>query len=86
MILIDGPTRAAALPAPAATGAGAASPGYFANGDIAGGVAYTTPTPDWFNMIQEELMAIVVAAGLTPDKADRGQVLAALRLLFAPHA
>lgn len=79
---IDGPSRAAALPAPTATGAGGSSPGYFAHGDLLAGIPYTTLDPDWLNMIQEELVAVVSAAGLTLDKANHGQVLAAMQAMF----
>ena len=36
------------------------------------------------NAIQEELMAIILAAGLTPDASAWNQVLAALEAMFAP--
>jgi hypothetical protein len=81
---IDGPTRAAALPAPAATGSGSSSPGYFAHGNLHDGVPYTLLDPDWLNMVQEELVAVVVAGGLALNKANHGQVLAALQALFVP--
>jgi len=79
---IDGPTRAATLPAPLATGTGAAAPGYFAHGDLLTGVPYTTLDPDWCNMVQEEIMGVVVAAGETPSKSDHTQLLTALQTLF----
>lgn len=82
---IDGPTRAAVLPAPAATGTGDAAPGYFAHGDLLDGVPYTTLDPDWCNAVQEEILAPIIAAGLTPDKADHAQLLAALSILFVAN-
>ncbi len=36
----------------------------------------------WFNTIQRELIAIVTAAGLTPDPTNDAQLLAALKILF----
>lgn len=81
---IDGSTRSATLPVPAATGAGASSPGFFSRGDPLTGTPPTTLDADWANMIQEEIIAPVVAAGIAPDKADHGQLLAAMRALFAP--
>lgn len=81
---IDGPTRAAALPVPLAVGTGSASPGYFGRGDPLTGVAPTTLTVDWANAIQEELVAVITAAGLTLDKASHVQLLAALGTLYAP--
>ena len=79
---IDGPTRSATLPAPLATGTGDASPGYFAHGNLLTGTPYTTLDPDWANGLQEEVVGVIEAAGITPDKADVGQLLAALQVLF----
>lgn len=46
------------------------------------GVPPTYPGPDWFNIIQSELLAVLAAAGITPDKASNVQLLAAMRALF----
>lgn len=46
------------------------------------GVPPTYPGPDWFNIIQSELLAILAAAGIIPDKASNVQLLAAMRVLF----
>ncbi|EPC3489006.1 gp53-like domain-containing protein [Citrobacter freundii] len=46
------------------------------------GVPPTYPGPDWFNAIQSELLNILRAAELEPDKMDTMQILAALKLLF----
>lgn len=46
------------------------------------GVPPTYPGPDWFNIIQSELLAILAAAGISPDKASNVQLLAAMRVLF----
>ncbi|MFZ5385854.1 integrase, partial [Enterobacter roggenkampii] len=46
------------------------------------GVPPTYPGPDWFNIIQSELINILRAAGLEPDKMDNTQILAALKKLF----
>ena len=46
------------------------------------GVPPTYPGPDWFNTIQSELLHILRAAGLDPDKMDNTQILAALKKLF----
>ena len=46
------------------------------------GVPPTFPGPDWFNIIQSELINILRAAGLDPDKMDNTQILAALKKLF----
>ena len=51
---------------------GAGTEGYFTEG---GGATPATEVPDWwFNMVQEEIRAVVVAAGLTPSKTDNGQL------------
>jgi hypothetical protein len=76
MFRIDHSTAAASLAAPGAAG----TPGYFTEGNPGTGTAATVVTADWANMIQEELMAIISAAGLTPDKTNRAQLLAALPL------
>lgn len=82
MQLIDGPTRAAARPAPLATGTGASSPGWFAQPDLVAGIPPTIPTPDWCNGIQGELQSVIEAAGLTLDKSSVTQLLTALSTLF----
>ncbi|WP_066651734.1 MULTISPECIES: gp53-like domain-containing protein [Sphingomonas] len=84
MQLIDGPTRAATRPTPLATGTGAASPGWFAQPDLAAGIAPTIPTPDWCNGIQGELMSVITAGSVTPDKASITNLLTALQTLFVP--
>lgn len=75
---IDVASAVAAMPAPAAAGA----PGFFTAGDPVGGTPATVLSQDWANMVQEELMAPVVAAGLAPSKTDHGQVLEALFALL----
>jgi hypothetical protein len=75
---IDGTTAAAVLPAPKATG----TPGYFTDGNPATGVQPTTMDNDWANMVQEELIAPILAAGIALDKSNHSQLLAALHTLF----
>jgi hypothetical protein len=52
-----------------------------------GNPATSTPATTWaayqYNAIQEELIAIIAAGGLTPDRTNNAQVLAALRALLA---
>jgi hypothetical protein len=79
MFRIDVPTAAQTLSAPAAAG----TPGYFTEGNPQTGQPATIPGMDWFNMVQEELMAILAAAGINPSKANRGQVVAAILTLIA---
>lgn len=50
----------------------------FTEGDPVGGVAATVMTDDWANAIQEEIAEVIEAAGITLDKADNAQLLAAL--------
>jgi hypothetical protein len=74
MFRIDDPTAAAALPDPEAAGTEA----YFTEGNP-GVTSATLVRASWLNMIQEELRAIVIAAGLTPSKTTYNQILTALR-------
>lgn len=75
---IDSSGAATSLPTPAAVG----TPGYWTDGDAASGTPATVIDPDWLNSIQEELVAIVLASGLSLSKTDRAQVMAALRILM----
>lgn len=76
---IDVPSASPTLPAPAAAG----SPGYWTSGDPVAGTAPTILDQDFFNAVQEELYGIVLAAGITPAKANRAQVLQAIGVLTA---
>lgn len=75
---IDGPTRAAVLPAPDPQGEGAGAPGFFQKGDVVAGRAPTTVTADWANAIQEELCAVIEYPGTTLDKTKTNQLLEAI--------
>lgn len=79
---IDHSTAVAALPAPAALG----TPGYFTQGDPVNGVPATIVTKDWANALQEEVAAVVLAAGLTLDKANNAQLLTAITAMIAGAA
>ncbi|WP_438402347.1 gp53-like domain-containing protein [Aeromonas veronii] len=46
------------------------------------GVQPTIPGAEWFNMITDELLAVLSAAGITPDKSDHGQLAASLLSMF----
>lgn len=74
---VDTSTAVLSLPAQEEQG----DPGYFTKGNPGTGLSATVPGQDWFNAVQEELMAIIEAAGLTPDKADTDQVLEAINIL-----
>lgn len=56
--------------------------GLFTNGSVASGVSPTILDAAWFNTIQNELVALVLAGGLTLDPKNDAQVLAALKKLF----
>lgn len=77
MYRIDTTSAAASRPAPEAAGLA----GYFTEGNPQTATPPTTVSADWLNGIQEELLSILVAAGITPSKTNLGQVLAALRIL-----
>lgn len=79
MYRIDTPTSVNTLAAPGPAGA----PGYFSNGNPTTGQPATIPGAEWFNMVQEELMGILGAAGLDPNKDNRGQIAAAIVALIA---
>lgn len=64
----------------------ATSDGLFTNGSVASGVSPTILDAAWFNTIQNELVAIVLAGGLTLDPANDAQVLAAINKLLAAKA
>ncbi len=74
-------TAAATLPAPPPL---AGPAGYFSEG-IPGSVAATRARGWWLNMVQEELLTLLTAAGITPDTTgtEFNQVLAAINHLIA---
>lgn len=55
--------------------------GKFSDGDAVGGVSASRDPAAWANAVTDELLAIIAAAGLTPDEEDLNQVLDALVLL-----
>lgn len=74
---IHDPTAASALPTtPALTG-----PTGFFTGGVPGAVAPTIVRDWWLNMIQEELLSLLTAAGITPDTTGSNftQVLQSIR-------
>jgi hypothetical protein len=80
MFRIDDTSAVSSLPTPEDAG----TEGYFTEGDPATGVPATQVRASWLNRIQEELRAIVVAAGLAPSKTSYTQVLAAITALMTP--
>lgn len=53
----------------------------FTEGDPVGGIAATVMTDDWANAVQEEICEVIETAGLTLNKADNTQLLAAIQSL-----
>lgn len=65
---------------------GATETNQFTEGDPASGVPATQVTDDWLNAVQEELCGAIELAGLTLDKGDNSQLVAALQILAAAAA
>jgi hypothetical protein len=80
MFRIDDATAATSLPAPEAAG----TEGYFTEGNPTAGTPATNVRGSWLNMIQEELCAILAAAGITRSKTSYNQVNAALQKMYSP--
>ncbi|HDR9510655.1 TPA: hypothetical protein QDC03_005830 [Burkholderia cepacia] len=77
MFRTDQQTAVTAIPAPTPAG----TPGFFTGGNPATGLPATILDADWLNMVQEELMSILAAAGISPSKTTYSQVLAAIQQL-----
>lgn len=58
------------------------STGFPTGGNPGGGVPATKPGPYWFHMVTEELRALIVDAGITPDHLALNQVLLAIKALI----
>jgi hypothetical protein len=80
MFRIDDATAATSLPAPETAG----TEGYFTEGNPTAGTPATNVRGSWLNMIQEELCAILAAAGITRSKTSYSQVNSALQKMYAP--
>lgn len=57
---------------------------YFTEGG--NGIPPTYPGPDWFNIIQSELLEILRQANITPDKNTTDQIMTALKKLFITNS
>lgn len=75
MFQVDQPTAVSSLPTPAAAG----TPGYFTNGNPVAGIPATVLEADFMNMLQQELLNVVAAGGLTPSKTTYTQVRDAIK-------
>jgi len=82
MFRIDNSSSVASRPAPLDAG----TPGYFGRGDAVAGTPPTILSADWANMVQEEILAPILAAGLTPSKSTVNQLLTALQQLFVSQS
>ncbi len=84
-LLANGSQGPAVMPAPVAP---VGTPGYAYNGDPSTSANVSTYDPDTFNVQLAELLALLSAAGISPDNtgADTQQILKALRLLFGISA
>ncbi|HXG27831.1 MAG TPA: hypothetical protein VNJ47_03165 [Nevskiales bacterium] len=71
---VDTSTAIPALPANEPAGA----PGYFSKGDPGLGQSATVPGKDWFNAVQEEIVHVILQAGLVLDKALHTQLFSAI--------
>lgn len=80
MFRIDDATAATSIPTPEAAG----TEGYFTGGNPATATPATKVRASWLNMIQEELCAILAAAGITRSKTTYNQVNQALQKLYSP--
>ncbi len=68
----------ASLPAPPAGG----TPGFFTPGNPGLAQPATVPGYEWFNGVQEELIALITRGGITASNADLAQVRKSLDRLF----
>lgn len=64
-------------------GPGATDDNEFAYGDAQIGERPTMVTMDWLNAVQAEIVNVILAAGLTLDKMNNAQLLAAIGLVAA---
>lgn len=56
--------------------------GEFTDGNPVAGLARTILRSFWPNMVQRELLAVLAAAGVTPDQANFGQVIQSIQALI----
>ncbi|GMG90261.1 hypothetical protein Cmtc_14810 [Cupriavidus sp. TKC] len=75
MYQIDNSTAAASQPASTSAGA----PGFFTDGNPAGGVAATIVPAEWLNAVMMEICNAITAAGLTLSKSTFTQLATAIR-------
>jgi phage-related tail fiber protein len=62
---------------------GSPSTGYATSGNPGTATPATKPGAYWYHMVTEELRALIVAAGLTPDHTNTSQIAQAVQALIA---
>lgn len=82
MFHVDNPTGVPVMPPVAAELSKTTL--YFTEGG--NGIPPTYPGPDWFNIIQSELLEILRQANITPDKNTTDQIMTALKKLFISNS
>jgi hypothetical protein len=75
MYQIDHSTAIAVQPASTPPG----PPGFFTDGNPAGGLAATIVPAEWLNSIQQEIINAIAAAGIEPDKSKFNQLALAIQ-------
>lgn len=78
MFRIDNNSAIPTLPNPEPPG----TPGFFTGGNIAAGQLATILDAPWANSIQEEIITVIQAAGITLDKSSHTQLFEALQALY----
>ncbi|HFG3508883.1 TPA: phage tail protein [Escherichia coli] len=82
MFYVDNPTGVPVMPPVAAELSKTTL--YFTEGG--NGIPPTYPGPDWFNIIQSELLEILRQANIKPDKNTTDQIMTALKKLFITNS
>jgi hypothetical protein len=75
MYRIDNATAATVLPTPASVGP---NPNGFFQVGVPGVTPSTVVDGDWANAVQEEIVTVLAAAGITPSKTVRTQLVQAV--------
>jgi hypothetical protein len=59
----------------------AGTPGWFNHGNLALGSPFTTLSSDWCNGVQAEILSVLAAASITPNKLVTNQLLTAIQTI-----
>lgn len=81
MYHIDNPNGhgVSSMPEPKPQQTTPSTPQWFTEGTGAGDA--TIPGADWFNIVQAEILNVLAAAGISPDKATHSQLAAAIQVI-----